>query len=243
MDLTELLILLGTQVVFFFVVVVTLYRILYAETTKEMKRLKRLNAETAQEQEKLRLKLEQADQDYERRMHAADDEGRKVIAQHTDSAQVEAQTIITQARSDGDKIIKAALKGQDKVRQEIIDELHVRVSDLAEHVMRDVISGNIQRALNQVYLAEVLEDIASLDSEDVTLTQDHGVIYSAMPLGPEVVSQISHAITSKAGQTLHLDEDVEPQIIAGMIIRIGDLEIDASLQGQLEKNARALSSS
>ena len=77
--------------------------------------------------------------------------------------QAESQAIIAQARADGDKIIKAALKGQDKVRQDIIDELHERVSGLAEHVMRDVISGNIQRALNQAYLTEILEDIDGLN--------------------------------------------------------------------------------
>ena len=61
------------------------------------------------------------------------------------------------------------------------------------------------------------------------------VITTAEELMPEVRENISRYLNLKTGKTIELTERVRPEIIGGLVLRIGDLQYDGSISNQLKK--------
>ena len=68
---------------------------------------------------------------------------------------------------------------------------------------------------------------------DVTVT-------SAVPLSSGEQSAISTALEERLGRKIHLQTEIEENLIGGAVIRAGDVVIDGSLRSRLESLANAL---
>jgi F-type H+-transporting ATPase subunit delta len=58
---------------------------------------------------------------------------------------------------------------------------------------------------------------------------------SARPLGDELVESIGRRIEEQTGQQIDLDANVDPDVIGGLVLRVGDVVMDASVRGRLER--------
>jgi F-type H+-transporting ATPase subunit delta len=65
-------------------------------------------------------------------------------------------------------------------------------------------------------------------------------IVSAMPVGDDQTSQIVVALEKKYGRTVKAQVEVDPALIGGARIVIGDTVIDATVRGSLDAMAAAL---
>lgn len=69
----------------------------------------------------------------------------------------------------------------------------------------------------------------------------HAVVYTVKPLTEEEKSMISTTFAKKAGkETLHITNEIDPHLIGGMKIQIGDIIFDGSVKGQLNRLEREL---
>ena len=69
----------------------------------------------------------------------------------------------------------------------------------------------------------------------------HVEVRSAYPLAPEEESRIGDAMSKRLGVSVSLSVAVDPELIGGVVVRAGDLVIDASLRGRLDQLRQALS--
>jgi F-type H+-transporting ATPase subunit delta len=60
-------------------------------------------------------------------------------------------------------------------------------------------------------------------------------VTSAAPLEKDEVAEIAARIESMTGQTVKLATAVDPSLIGGLTVRVGDRMIDASVRGRLER--------
>jgi F-type H+-transporting ATPase subunit delta len=58
---------------------------------------------------------------------------------------------------------------------------------------------------------------------------------SAVELGPEIVKRVRSEIERQTGQTIELSSDVDEGIIGGLVLRVGNMVLDASLRSKLER--------
>lgn len=63
---------------------------------------------------------------------------------------------------------------------------------------------------------------------DVTVT-------SAVDLDPAVVSKIGEEIQRQTGQEVDLASRVDPEILGGVVLQVGNMVLDASIRSRLEK--------
>lgn len=61
------------------------------------------------------------------------------------------------------------------------------------------------------------------------------IITTTASLSPEVKANINRYLKLKTGKTIELTEKVKPEIIGGLVLRIGDLQYDGSIANQLRK--------
>jgi F-type H+-transporting ATPase subunit delta len=58
---------------------------------------------------------------------------------------------------------------------------------------------------------------------------------SAVELDPEIVKRVRSEIERQTGQTIELSSDVDEGIIGGLVLRVGNMVLDASLRSKLER--------
>ena len=56
-----------------------------------------------------------------------------------------------------------------------------------------------------------------------------------MELDPEVVERVGAEIERQTGRKIELESDVDEDILGGLVLRVGNMVLDASLRSKLEK--------
>jgi F-type H+-transporting ATPase subunit delta len=60
-------------------------------------------------------------------------------------------------------------------------------------------------------------------------------VTSAKPLDDELIKSIGQRIEEQTGQRIDLDANVDPDVIGGLVLRVGNLVMDASVRGRLDR--------
>ena len=60
-------------------------------------------------------------------------------------------------------------------------------------------------------------------------------ITSAVAIDDDLVKSIGSRIEEQTGQRIDLDANVDPDVIGGLVLRVGNMVMDASVRGRLER--------
>ena len=63
----------------------------------------------------------------------------------------------------------------------------------------------------------------------------HATATSAAPLGEDEIRAIAARLEAITGGRIALDTSVDPSLLGGVVVRIGDRLIDGSVRGRLER--------
>lgn len=115
------------------------------------------------------------------------------------------------------------------------EEKHNVTAALAEQAGTGTLVRNFLSLLADKHRLELIEGIAEeyqtlMDVEQGIL---RGELVSAVPLDEKAQSKVRSQLEKKAGQTLVLDFAVDKALLGGMLLKIGDNVMDASLRTQL----------
>jgi len=67
-------------------------------------------------------------------------------------------------------------------------------------------------------------------------------ITSAVELGDDVVGEIRERIEEETGQEVELESHVDPDVLGGIVLRVGNMVLDASVRARLERLRRQVTS-
>ena len=89
-------------------------------------------------------------------------------------------------------------------------------------------------------LPRVAQEFARLDDQRKGVT--HAAATSATPLGDDELKAVTARLEEIVGGRVELTTDVDPTILGGLVVRIGDQLIDGSVLGRLERLRNQLAS-
>ncbi len=176
------------------------------------------------------------------------------MADKTTIARPYAKAAFAEARTDSmlgawsDALHTAATVVDDPRVHSLIDDPHVTTEQLSNLVL-DIAGANLGehgrnfvQALAESRRLDCLPEIAALfdiykdDAEgiaDVTVT-------SAAPLDAKQQESLSAAMARRLKREVRLHCTTEPELLGGAVLRSGDLVIDGSVRGRLERIANEL---
>ncbi|PZD97784.1 F0F1 ATP synthase subunit delta [Paenibacillus sambharensis] len=118
-------------------------------------------------------------------------------------------------------LIKQALQG--KISQDVLNTLEL------------LIERGRQDAIGSVY--DAYTKIAG-----EALGQAHATVYTAKPLDTEEMNKIASRFSAIVGKMIVAEQVVDPSLLGGIKVRIGDRLYDGSLSGKLERLEKAIKS-
>jgi F-type H+-transporting ATPase subunit b len=231
------------QVLNFCILLVLLYAWAYKPIIKmlETRRLK-----IAQGLEDARIASE-ARANAEKEAHQIIAEAQAVAAQKvreaTERADVAAREVLAQADAEAAQIRVSAAAEVSHERDRILSDVRGQIAALsmaaAQKLLGDVLDEQRHHTLIQEFFSGVKNGKVVV-LEDEALSGGSAEITSALPLTPEEVELVKQIVIGKIGAQAAITFHVDPSILGGLVVRIGDKVLDGSVAGQLESLRQTL---
>ena len=188
--------------------------------------------ETTREAERLRLEYEKKHENIDAEFTALKNEARIVIDQTRQQMLQEAYEEIEAMRARAQEEIEQQRGEALRLHRSRIGEL---VTDLVQRMMEDILTPQ----LHQAYLDAFLNQLRSVQLNGRISTNGEEVVsaelITATPLAEESQTRAAALLEAAVSLPIDLTCRVDKDVIAGAMVRLGDMLIDGSLHGQLQQ--------
>lgn len=179
-----------------------------------------------------------AEQEASRILAEAQTQAAEVVREATERAGKVEQEIRAQAESEAMRARESALAELEGERNRMLSEMRGQIASLVIAASRQIIREGLDEQRQRSMVNEFFSGIRSggvpfLQSADLD-EADTAEITSALPLTAEEQQMIRQELTGRLKNDVAVNFRVDPDIMGGLIVRVGDQVIDGSVTGQLE---------
>ena len=183
----------------------------------------------------------------EARSHAEDD-AQKI----TQEAQTKATNIISKATERADKVVidikaeaeneiskerEATLSEVEEEHARMLGDLRGQVAALAIAAAQKLVGETLDEKRQHSLLDEFFSGVKNgkvVILEDQSFTGESAEVISALPLTSNEQEIVKEEILAKMGSQSAVAFRIDPAILGGLVVRVGDKVLDGSVAGKLE---------
>jgi F-type H+-transporting ATPase subunit b len=163
-------------------------------------------------------------------------EASKIVREANERAQGVAKEVRTEAEAEAARAREAALNEAEAERNRILGDLRGQVAALSiaatQKLVGDALDEKRQRALLEDFFSGIKSGkIVVLD--DATFKGESAEVTSALPLTDDEKDAVRNDVLAKVGAQA-VSFRVDPSILGGLVIKVGDKVMDGSVAGKLE---------
>ena len=179
--------------------------------------------------------------EYQTKLSDTEEQVRILRQQAEEELQATRRRVLGEARQELETLrTKAEQETQEARRKAILQhrrELGLLVTTLSGKLMREA-GGDAFREQSMQEFIQQLTDLPAETYKGALETDEGDVAYvqlvSAGALSAQITSQIEAQIERMAGRAVEVQYKVDPALVAGATMSLGDLLIDGSIAGQLQ---------
>jgi F-type H+-transporting ATPase subunit b len=165
-------------------------------------------------------------------------EANQKIREASERAEVAAKDILTQAEVDAGKAREAALAEVTLERDRILSDVRGQIAALAmaatQRLIGEALDERRQRALIDEFFSGVKSGKVSIVEGEEALAGGSIVVTSALPLTQPERDTFARELKVAEKDQSTMVFRVDPSILGGVIVRMGDKVVDGSVSGQLD---------
>ena len=177
-----------------------------------------------------------AEKEAARILAEAQAEASRIVREATDRAADAGKGVKAAAEAEGLKTREVALAEAEQERNRILGDLRGQVATLAIAAAQKMIGDALDEKRQHALLDEFFSGVKSgkvVILNDVNFKGGSAEVTSALPLNNVEQDAVKNDLLSKVGAqavTFHVD----PAILGGLVIKVGDKVLDGSVSGKLE---------
>jgi F-type H+-transporting ATPase subunit b len=213
-----------------FIVLVVVLRLLLYKPILNMFEARRAKIEKGlQDARAAESALANAENEQKRLLDAARGDGQKVRAEAAQQAEQDAAKIRSDAAADAKKIRDEAMAELGNERDKMLSELRGQVAALAIAATNKLIGESLDRKRQETLIADFFAKVPANARASLGGATGEAEVISAVPLTAEEQSRVKKelALTAAAFR-------VDPRLLGGLRVRVGDRVVDGTVASQLE---------
>ncbi len=183
-----------------------------------------------------------AEKEAEKIIAEAQAKASEIVREATARAEQAAKDVRAAAEAEAAKARETALAEVEAERNRILADIRGQVASLAiaaaQKLVGEALDEKRQHSLLQEFFAGVQDGRVVVLGED-ELKGSEAEVVSALPLTDEEKEMVEKDLLAKTGAET-VSFRVDPAILGGLVIRVGDQVIDGSVAGQLNELRQAL---
>lgn len=159
------------------------------------------------------------------------------IREASERAEAAAREIMAQAEAEAAKLRENARAEAQQERDRVLADLRGQIASLAIAAAQRLVQENLDERRQHALIDEFFSGVRSgrvqlLDEAEVAGA--HAEVTSALPLTPQEQETVKKDILSRMGNQATVAFRVDPSILGGLVVRVGDKVLDGSMSGRLE---------
>jgi F-type H+-transporting ATPase subunit b len=227
--------LLFLQIITFLGIVIVLRLLFHRNLSSALKRLKELHEENLIKETQLKEELERAKKEKAAEVEKGKEEAKKIIEEAKKAGEILKRNLEDQGRQAAEKFINNGKEELAKLKKELIDNAESSAIELSLKMIKYIFTSQTKEHLHYELIEEVIGEIEGLEKERFSVKEEKVKVVSSYPLKEEEKTRLREVLASKLDENVTLEEEVNPEIIGGLIVEIGAFVIDGSLRNKLQK--------
>ncbi len=175
----------------------------------------------------------------ERILAEARAEADRLVAEAARKGREETEKLLAQAREEAEKIRSTARQEAEMERAQLLGQMREHIAALAiaaaHKLVGEALDERRQRALVDAFFSGIREGRVEVLPERVEQVAGPVAVTSAVPLTEAEQATIQKELAARLGKAVEVSFRVDPQILGGLVVRVGDRVLDGSFAGQLER--------
>ena len=231
------------QILNFLVIAVVLYFLLFKPTVKRIeKRSREKEAMLSNAREKEKQAEEKLAQ-IEERLANIDSEIELQLEQAYQKAQAESVSLLEATQKEAEKILNDAEKEAEKRQKQEMEELEKELVDTILNISSQVLAKTTPDKTHETLIEDLNKEIWDMGKSDMvqvrtirdSLAERTPTVYvvSAKELEPEQQRSLIRTFSALADRNVNMEIEVDPELIAGIRVRMGDLVVENTLAMEL----------
>lgn len=237
---------LGTlifQILNFTILLVLLYAFAYRPIINALENRKKKIAQSLEDARVAAEARANAEQDARAILAKAQTEAADKVREATQRADQIAQEVKADAETEAVKIREDATAEALQERDRILGDLRGQIAALAMAATHKLVGEALDEKRQRTLLDEFFSGVKSgkvVLLEDVSMQGATAYVTSALPLTDQEKNAVRQDVLSKIGaETVNFQ--VDPAILGGLVVKVGDKVLDGSIAGQLGSLRQSLS--
>ena len=228
--------LLIVQIIAFIIVFLTLSAWVYVPMLNMMESRKQKIAQGLEDARVAAEARADAEKEATKIIAEAQTEASKIVREATERAALAGQDVKTAAEAEAANAREAAVAEAEVERNRILGDLRSQVASLAIAAANKLVGEALDEKKQRSLLDEFFSGVKSgklivLDGANFQGESAH--VTSALPLSKEEEESVRRDVLAKTGAK-EISFRVDPSILGGLVIRVGDKVLDSSVAGKLE---------
>lgn len=184
-----------------------------------------------------------AEQEAEKVISEAQSKASQIIREASERAEAQGRDLLVEAEAEAAKKREEALADVEQERDRILSELRSQVGALAMAAAQKLVGASLDEQRQRTLIDEFFSGVKSgevIILERAEISGASAEVTSALPLTEKEKESVKQDVLSKVGDQATVTFRVDPGILGGLIIRVGDKVLDGSVSGQLESMRQSL---
>ena len=239
MELVKLILL---QVLTFVVIIILLRFFFGSQLSSALNRLQVLHQESLEKEEVLTKEIDKARIQAENEIARSKETAKAIVDEARKTADQTIQQAAEDAQTQAKKLLADAQERCRKIEVEVRAETEKKAVVIARDLIGMIFSAAGQERFHRELIEELIDDLGRVDKEKLAIKASRAEIAASVPLTSEEKDKLSKVLSARLGYALPLEERVDPDLIMGMVLKLGGLVVDGSLKNKLNKALVALQS-
>lgn len=226
---------IGAYLFVLVILILVIKRLLLGDTVKAVERIGQAETEIRKREESMRREMDQHEKELAERRRRSDEE---FESRHEESERKVArlkEQVLEEARREAADMLEKARRNEKRMRDQALHELEDRAVELAGRIFQLVFSERLNERLNRQFTDELLQAIGETDVGEITVEGDGLDIQSSHPLESDQKERLTTLLAEKFSVRTEIRETVRKELLAGLILKLGSLEIDGSLLSRYQE--------
>jgi F0F1-type ATP synthase delta subunit len=227
------------QLIIFIVLIFVFSKIMTQKVSLSTKHFDEMSQDYDERARRIDEQLQEANVKAQEIVSSAQNEAEKIKSDTIKQTEGERDKIIQAARAQAEEIIQQADKSRNQILSEIEERIAKEAINQACDLCHDTLPEEFRKLVHNQWVEELIENGFSR-AERLRLPEGTvGVkIISAFALGDEQRKKISKKLKDTFGHEITIEEQVDPKVVAGLVINVGSLVLDGSLKNKIKEKAR-----
>ena len=224
------------QIIAFMIVLLTLNAWVYKPMLDMMETRKNKIAQGLEDARVAAEARKDAEKDAAKIIAAAQAEAGKVVREATERAASAGKDVKAAAEAEAAKAREVAMAEAELERNRILGDLRGQVAALALAAANKLVGEALDEKKQHILIDEFFSGVKAgkvVVLDDAGFKGDSAEVTSALPLTVNEQDTVRKSVLGKVGAKA-VDFRVDPSILGGLVIKVGDKVLDGSVAGKLE---------